>query len=520
MNKVLKGTLITLLVAGVIVGGIYGVMAGVKKASRKPVNVYEIYNMAMDGANAEGGMSESYGPVSMDQIQKVYLSSTQTVKEVLVSEGQMVKKGDPLLTYDTTLSQIGQERARIALEKKKMELEAQKQFLEKLQTATTTEKIDAAVKSIEAQIEAVYDNAPAIVYPDLPLGNWTEDDPYYMVSTGDVNVSQLLTASGLQEIWVALVDDFGGMYGNYQGLHMYRVDPAPGTTGDPEFYVSFFTPEELPYTGGEPDEELLDTLNQQLEGLYKLYESAYPQSQLGEMKKETAEQINSLELEIRISEVELAKAEAEIDDGTVKATIDGVVKSVLPVEMMGTVEEAALVVSGGGSYYVTGSIGEFSLDEMHIGDMVTINSWNNGMMYEGEIIEIGTEPTTEINGYVDGNNNISWYPFKVRVGEDAELQEFEYVSITYSSSAEDSSIYLEKPYIRSDDQGNYVFVEGADGKLEKRYVKTGRELWGYYLQILDDGLTMEDHIAFPYGTDVVEGAEVVEAPIDELWNMY
>ena len=48
-----------------------------------------------------------------DRIQTVFLSDTQTVTEVLVKEGDTVKKGDVLMTYDTTLSELELERKRL-----------------------------------------------------------------------------------------------------------------------------------------------------------------------------------------------------------------------------------------------------------------------------------------------------------------------------------------------------------------------------------------------------------------------
>ena len=53
--------------------------------------------------------------------------------------------------------------------------------------------------------------------------------------------------------------------------------------------------------------------------------------------------------------------------------------------------------------------------------------------------------------------------------------------------------------------------------LEKRYIQTGKDLYGSYTQILG-GVTLEDYIAFPYGNDVSEGAKTKEASIDEFYT--
>lgn len=76
-----------------------------------------------------GDSQESYGPVSTDKIQTVFLSSTQTVTEMKVAQGDEVKKGDVLMTFDTTLSDLQLERKRLEVEKLKLDLEtAQKKL--------------------------------------------------------------------------------------------------------------------------------------------------------------------------------------------------------------------------------------------------------------------------------------------------------------------------------------------------------------------------------------------------------
>ena len=79
------------------------------------------------------------------------------------------------------------------------------------------------------------------------------------------------------------------------------------------------------------------------------------------------------------------------------------------------------------------------------------------------------------------------------------------------------SLYLESFFLRSENGKSYVMVRGENDKLEKRWVQTGRDLWGSYTQIRG-GLTLEDYVAFPYGRDVVEGAHTQEATADQLYN--
>ena len=79
-----------------------------------------------------GDSQESYGFVETDGVQTVYLSNTQTVTDIFVEEGQAVKKGDALMSFDTTLSDLALERKRLDVEKKKLQLEDARKRLQEI----------------------------------------------------------------------------------------------------------------------------------------------------------------------------------------------------------------------------------------------------------------------------------------------------------------------------------------------------------------------------------------------------
>ena len=116
-----------------------------------------------------------------------------------------------------------------------------------------------------------------------------------------------------------------------------------------------------------------------------------------------------------------------------------------------------------------------------------------------------------------GNPNVSYYPFTVFVDESADLQEGSYVSVQYAAGDLQTGVYLENPFLRTENGQSYVYVRGADGLLEKRVVTTGRSLWGNYTQITE-GLTAEDLIAFPYGKQIKEGAPTEESDPSVLYG--
>ena len=97
--------------------------------SKDPVYVYPFQYIGM--TEFWGDSQESHGPVTTDKIQTVFLSDTQNVTEVFVQQGDTVKKGDLLMTFDTTLSDLQLERKRLSVEKLKLQLEdAKKKLIE------------------------------------------------------------------------------------------------------------------------------------------------------------------------------------------------------------------------------------------------------------------------------------------------------------------------------------------------------------------------------------------------------
>ena len=139
------------------------------------------------------------------------------------------------------------------------------------------------------------------------------------------------------------------------------------------------------------------------------------------------------------------------------------------------------------------------------------------MTYPGKIVSMGDFPSDNDSYYGSGNPNVSYYPFTVFVDETADLQAGMYANIQYSSATGESGIYLENPFVRSEKGQSFVYVRGAGGKLEKRFVTTGKALWGSYTEILS-GLTADDLIAFPYGKNLKEGAPTVESDPSGLYS--
>lgn len=243
----------------------------------------------------------------------------------------------------------------------------------------------------------------------------------------------------------------------------------------------------------------------------------YTEDQILDMEKQLYATIKEQTEKQKLAETEYEIMSRELGDGNVYAEIDGKVVSLLDQEEARKQKQPMVKVSGGGGFYIEGSVSEFGKETLKLGQEVTVNDWNSGNTYTGEVVSIGDFPSDNENWNGMGNPTVSYYPFKAFVSEEADLRAGSYVSMTYSASSAEQGIYLEKAFVRTDQGEPYIFIRGEDGKLEKRTVKVGKVLWGSYYEILSD-LDEEDCLAFPYGKQVKQGAPTVESDLSVLYG--
>lgn len=606
MKKQNKKKIIITVTAVVLVVAIgLGVWFGVSRGRSEPVKVFAFNSVGM--TEYWGDSQESYGPVSTDKIQTVFLSSTQTVTEMKVAQGDEVKKGDVLMTFDTTLSDLQLERKRLEVEKLKLDLEtAQKKLKDirnmKPMSIVSPDDFDyggengGANRPLEGNYELsdkqFYDgkdeetalicwlrngytvndsilekarqlaedlqtkNQPDPTEPDTEPTTEPTTEPPTQPSTEpptqpstepptqpstepptqpsteastpsteessegeDGEQSSASAAENPGEKPTVSVEDYYIVFkvtkddmsmGNrlaWEGLHVFKQGSGFAfnffdASGVPDHTITTDDPD----NPDEPDDPDIPDPG-----------SGYTAAQLAQMRAEQEKTIKETKFKIKMAEADYKIMQTEMSDGNVYAEFDGKVVSVLTEEEAKTQNQPVLKVSGGGGFYIQGSVSELEKDKMQIGQEVTVNDWNTGMTYTGKIVSMGDFPTNSDGWNGSGNPNVSYYPFTVFVDETADLQAGMYVNIQYSSAESENGIYLENPFIRTENGQSYVYVQGASGKLEKRFVTTGKALWGSYTEIRS-GLTVDDLIAFPYGKNLKEGAPTVESDVSDLYS--
>lgn len=553
------------------------------------VGVYPFHYLGM--TEYWGDNQESYGPVSSDNIQTVFLSDSQIITEIKVKEGDQVKKGDVLMTYDTTLSSLSLERKRLDVEKIKLNLEIAQREL-------------GDILMLEPMEEPEWTAPPEETEPDLGR-EWEPDDflsdvPEYDGTTQEkalicwINNTTRIT----QEVWDTIVGDIFIKLEKLQQENgtaddeeedeeedtgeedeeenVLTVLPGAGPEGRPAGDGYPFPPGFLPGEDEDEEEEEEEAEEEESNGTkvcyvvfkmtqdnmtlgsrtlwagmelkldgegaysFRLYDASafqdytqetdqstvtvvpeykfgYTIGQIVQMKNAKEKEIKQLEFNLKMEETEYKIMQSELEDGNVCAQVDGTVVSVLPEEEARSGRQPLIKVSGGGGFYVSCSITELEKDNLVVGQEVTVNDWNTGMTYTGTVDSVGDFPSSQDGWNGMGNPNTTYYPFTVFIDGSADLQTYSYVSVMYSTSEAENGIYLENAFLRTEQGRSYVYVLGPEDTLEKRYVTTGKSLYGSYTEILS-GITEEDLLAFPYGKNVKEGAPAVEKDISELYS--
>ena len=557
VGKRLKKTLIIAACVAAGCGAVWGGLTIARNAQRGDVNVYAVGDFAM--TDYWGDSSNTSGMVTTDKLQKIFISQSQTVTKVWVKEGDEVRKGDPLVSYDSTLTEATVEKAKVAYDRAVANLEAAKGQLELLKKAENKEQLEAELAKLEKQLAELkekydkdsshpYDPDAVVTEKELSMVTIKDDDGsihnvyYYAWKANSVLSAERLLGTTFggrlraneekPKVVTNIVlvkragDKVGGGVEASWGVRVTETYKKTGPGAD-DYKVSqdVRLVTDLPAYEDKgrtyEDSEEITKLEKKIAYAQELVAASMSREELNKAVAAKTQEIKETEISNKLAKLDLDKKLRELGDGNVYAEFSGTVKTVRDATEAYNNSEAVVELSGGGGYYVSGTLSEMDLGSVKVGDTVQISSWRTGAFCEGKIVSIDDYPTQNSNNWGDGNRNASYYPFKIFVEEDANLEPNDYVDIQYQKVSTQqqtgSSLYLQSMFIREDNGKSYVMVRNEDGRLEQRWVQTGRDLWGSYTQIRG-GLTIDDYVAFPYGRDVVEGAQTKEATADQLYN--
>lgn len=533
------GVVVTLGVAGGAVWGYKTYQANTREVSVQPVSYINW--------GYWGDTETSYGMVTNDSSQEIYLSDAKNIKEVYVKQGDKVKVGDPLIAYDTAEVNISIERKKLDINTSENNLAKAQYRLNWLWTCTTVDKTMPEMDDERYQeyVEADKQNnaIPEKDAKDSRVYNYLTADsvPFnaYINGTGQA----VYPAGTSADPYIFYCNENAYAYGSFYNA----IRPSATEAGK---YVKVIIPKkdangnvEIDGTGNPIADTSLVTYEKSIDGnsLPADYEAdkmwyvfsgneRTPSNLAGQYRdefeetlagweepegftfEEWVEELNTqdqlvkeLDIKVRQQRLELESLQRTASDGIVYAEVEGEVKTLGDVKNPPQNGTAFLVVTGDEGLYVSGTLSELSLGDVTVGTVVTANSWESGMTFEATITEISDYPTSS-NSWGDGNPNVSYYGFTAYIEDSSALRNGEYVDLQISTgSASEGGLFIDKAYVREENGRPYCMIADENGRLKKQYIVTGRTVYGSAIEI-KSGLTEEDLIAFPYGKDVVEGA--------------
>lgn len=124
-----RNVIVAVLLAVAVAGGSIGGYFGFRSMNRPVTMVYAVNELS---SGYWGDNMTLDGMITSDASQNVYLSTEQKVKEVLVKEGDTVKEGDVLMTYDTTAKELELETMELDQKQNELKLDQAKKQLKQL----------------------------------------------------------------------------------------------------------------------------------------------------------------------------------------------------------------------------------------------------------------------------------------------------------------------------------------------------------------------------------------------------
>jgi len=532
--KKLKQVVITIIVLALIVAA---AVFGLKYYKQHRFDSMEVEGVLVQNVNCADwmimeGASYGTGIVSSDNRQVVYANENKIVKEMNVSVGDTVEKGDVLLTYDTARSDLQLEIQRIEIQQIENEIILGERQLAHLKTITPVpddyvdpedptnpddpdpvKPKDMFVLPAEKEGDAYnYIKEGAVPYD----GDGTIDNPYlFLCSDYSPEYGSIVFGSYLNYVIEnGLVVKFNIFEGNDLGRgdlkSTYKFDGNIESEVSDDEYYSTKTGEIIVWEYVEPEEPEDPSDPIPDDGSPEF--DRYTEKELREAIEEQEKELKRLDFSKRKQELELQKLEKSMESPEVVAAVSGVVTKAGDIDQLldDEFDQPILIeVSSSVGKFLTGSVSELELDSIHVGDIIYATSWSTNESYEAVVTEVLDYPTSDGNYYSYGNNgNVSYYPFKAFIEDASGLDAGEALdlSISDNNNSKKAEIVLEKSYVRKESGKSYVFVCDENDRLVKRYVETGKSYDGYYIEILS-GLSLRDFIVFPYGSNVREGVK-------------
>ena len=468
----------------------------------------DVYAVADIADTGYGDSHELSGVVSEGSVENITLREG-LVQSIAVKEGDTVQQGDLLMTYDTASYQlaIDSDQARITMIESQI-AQSQKE-LQRLRSTQPSAPATPTPTPTPPQPAASVtpDTAPVAMEEGVRVYACTQQT----VVSGAL-LKQLQTEKRdaafrvyddgmLVGSWTVYGEILATNYSEDWTFPDWTLGEGITLASDGTAIIDFSAPHYGAFQTILPEEP--ETVVN------------YTAQELQQMIAEKAAALAEQQRELSSARIKLQRDRLTAQTGEVRASSAGTVSFVgNPSEI--AAGSTIITVRGELNGSITAYVDELSLQNIAPGAVVYVYSYESGASFTATVQKIGDRPSEEMQGWGD---NLSYYPVTcIADDSDVELKVGEGCGVTLmDANADSDTFYLPMAFVREDGDGHYVFADN-NGRLEKRYVRTGVILWGSEIAIRG-GLTMDDSIAFPYGKTAHTGARTQPGDLEKLYSM-
>ena len=468
----------------------------------------DVYNVSEIADTGYGDSRELSGVVSEGSVENIVLREG-LVQSIAVQEGDTVQKGDLLMTYDTASYQlaIDADQARITMLESQI-AQTQKE-LQRLRSLTPSAPATPTPTPAPPQTAATVtpDTAPIAMEEGARVFACTQQTVVtgallkQLQSAAQDAVFRVYEDGELVGAWTVYGSILATNYGEEWEFADWMLGEGVTLAGDGTAVIDFSVPHYGAFQTILPEEPEI-VIN-------------YTAQEIQQMIAEKTATLQQQQRELSAARIKLQRDRLTAQTGEVRANAAGTVTFVgdpSAISVGGTI----ITIRGELNGAITAYVDELSLPTIAPGAVVYVYSYETGSSFTATVQSIGDRPAEDMYGY---GENVSYYPVTCIADDpDVELKVGEGCGVTLmDANADSDAFYLPMAFAREDSDGYYVFAD-KDGRLEKRYIKTGQILWGSEIAVRG-GLTMDDAIAFPYGPDAHEGARTQPGDLEKLYSM-
>lgn len=208
--KVLKRVIVGVLVAALAVGGIYTGLMHVKESKVTEVPVTSVSNLQTDWYSE----TTLDGTITTNVSQNINMDKDMIIEKIYVSQGDDVKKGDNLISFDMTLVEMELNIAKLKLQKQEQDLTKAQNRLTSLQNGgpiedSTDSTDDTALDTTGGETGDTGSDGD-MTSTDTPSGSDGDDDMQSTTGSAAVTDGSYLAAASSSPLLLGAFTDTEG----------------------------------------------------------------------------------------------------------------------------------------------------------------------------------------------------------------------------------------------------------------------------------------------------------------------